>query len=377
VDHVFSSPFVSRRFDPSGVSVWGFDPQANFNAPDGFFLALSAKLSPGKEVLFNAGNLRFEVLPGSDNLTVPASLVPQDARPLALIGGNIASFHYRYASMPRFPDPIPADPGMILWWPLQNWRDSRYEIFRWDRFPTLLIFDFADFAMQDKMLKRLAFFVEKAGFRGRLAFDREIAGLHGWNAHDYRAESLELFFQTAHDSGFPLLPEELELEKILIDTGIIKRAAGVIQAGEGGILSISRASPDNLRIRFMAHEGFHGLFYIDEDFREFTRRRWQQFHPDGKAFMLAFFSFQQYDIADEYLLHKEFSAHLLQQPVSEARNYFGVILPSRIERVYPNASSRPALGEIFAREAEAFCAYAESRWGFSAGRVSTVRMRQL
>jgi hypothetical protein len=235
------------------------------------------------------------------------------------------------------------------------------------------------------MLKRLAFFVEKTGFRGRLASDREIEGLHGWNAHDYRAEDLEAFFQAARDERFPLLAEERELAQILLDAGIIHRAGEKLQAGEGGIISISRESPDYLRARFMAHEGFHGIFFIDEDFRAFSRGRWQQLSPAAKRFMVSYFGYQQYDINDEYILINEFMAHVLQQSVSQAAFYFGVTLPSRIETSWRRgdlpakdqaSGSWPVLAEAFTREAEAFSGYVEKRWGLAAGRVSLVMVGQ-
>jgi len=59
--------------------------------------------------------------------------------------------------------PIPADPGKILSYPQASWRDKRYEVFRWDVFPQILIFDTANYDVQDQLFKRLAFFVEKAG----------------------------------------------------------------------------------------------------------------------------------------------------------------------------------------------------------------------
>ena len=67
--------------------------------------------------------------------------------------------------------PIPADPADILSYRVESWRNSRYEVFSWDAFPEILIFDTANYAVQDRLFKRLAFFVEKTGFRGRLSTD--------------------------------------------------------------------------------------------------------------------------------------------------------------------------------------------------------------
>ena len=285
-------------------------------------------------------------------------------------------------------EPKTADPGVILSYPEGSWRDSRYEVFRWDKFPEILIFDTADYDVQDRLLKRLAFFVEKAGFRGRLAVDAEIADLHGWNAHDYRAEDLAAFFEAARSTNFPLLREERELETILLSEGIIRiDSASRIIPGKGAIISISRESDKTdkaLRQRFMAHEGFHGLYFIDEEFRLFCRRRWEIFPASAKKFLLSFFDFQAYDTKDPYLVVNEYMAHVLQQPVSQIAWYFGEYQPGRMIAVSPwrqaslpekeevNAEGRrfwPELALAFTAEAEAFSRYVDQRWGLAAGRV--------
>ena len=285
-------------------------------------------------------------------------------------------------------EPIPADPGKVLSAPADSWRDKRYEVYRWDRFPGILIFDTIDYAIQDRLLKRLAFFVEKAGFRGRLARDSEIADLHGWNAHDYRAEDLAAFFEAARKIDFPLLAEERELESLLLAAGIIRRnAASEIVTGRGAIISVSRESDKtdrSLRPRFMAHEGFHGLYFIDEDFRNFCRQRWELFPGYAKKFLVSFFEFQAYDTKDPGLVVNEFMAHLLQQPVSQIGWYFGEYQPNRMISVSPRRASSlpekeevsaegrrywPELAGAFTAEAEVFSHYVNQRWGLAAGRV--------
>jgi hypothetical protein len=382
----YSSPFVARRPGESGGSgqVWEINVPADFGVPTDFFPLVYADMLCGKDSAFDAGKYHLELLPGLERLNVPAGLISPGA-PLVLKGVRVDSLRQSYAKPPPFPEPVPADPGLVLSWPLENWRDSRYEVFRWDRFPSLLIFDIADYAMQDRMMKRLAFFVEKKGFRGRLAPDSEIAELHGWNAHDYRAQDLAGFFQAAREAQFPLLAEEQELERILLNTGVLRRAGNTIAAGEGGIISISRESTGYLRTLFLAHEAFHGLFFIDEDFRGFSRRRWLQLPSHAKRFITSYFGYQQYDTSDEYLLVNEFMSHVLQQPVSQAAHYFGVTLPLRLESSWRKTSlppkdqdtgSYPVLAEAFTREAQAFSDYVAKRWGLAAGRVSLLTVRR-
>jgi len=285
-------------------------------------------------------------------------------------------------------EPITSDPGRVLSYPVESWRDKRYEVFRWDRFPEILIFDTASYAVQDRLFKRLAFFVEKAGFRGRLAKDSEIADLHGWNAHDYRARDLAAFFEAARKSNFPLLSEERELETLLLNAGILRKSgSGEIIPGRGAVISLSRESDRvdrGLRPRFMAHEGFHGIYFIDEDFRNFCRQRWEIFPAHAKKFLLSFFEFQAYDVNDTDLVINEFMAHVLQLPVSQMSWYFGDFQPNRMIAASPRRASSlpekeevtndgrrfwPDLAKAFTEEAEVFSRYVNQRWGFAAGRV--------
>jgi hypothetical protein len=389
---VFATPFVyyggeggltiavPPRWRPAGGAELRVIREAA--APEGLVLETG---TPGRE----AGGRRFAILPGTADLRIPPGFWEGPAGSggaadsFTLRGTGAAAFYLAAAETPPFPEPLPADPGLILEYPREAWRDSRYAIFRWEQFPSVLIIDTADYAVQDSLFKRLCFFTEKKGFRGRVAPDGEIAGLHGWNAHDYRAEDLARFFQAAAD--FPLSPEERELEQLLLNEGIIRREAGGFRGGEGAVLSISRESPAYLRSLFMAHEGFHGLFFIDEDFRAFSRRRWEGLSPQAWTFIVSYFDYQGYDTADEYLMINEFMAHCLQQPVSRSARYFGETLAARIaasprrRETLPEkdeaAGSWPELGRAFRAEAAAFSEYVNRRWGLSAGRVQRIQVR--
>jgi hypothetical protein len=351
--------------------------------PKGRFAQIEARLSGERKVVLELANKKIETYKGIDFLFVPPALFTQGTASLSLETPSAVKEVYSFLLSPRapyfFPEPIKTDPAFLLYWSKERWRNKSFEIFRWDRFPSLLIFDFADYAVQDKMLKRLAFFVEKAGFRGRLAPDSEIEELHAWNAHDYRALDLAAFFDAAKKANFPLLDEEKQLEKILLGEGIILEASGKITAGEGGIVSISRESSDYLRYRFLTHEGFHGLFFIDADFRDFSRKRLEKLPAAAKRFIVSYFAYQQYDTKDEYLLINEFMAHILQQSDSQAAEYFGHYLPLRLLESSWRASTLPpkdeasntwpALSEAFAVEGEAFSDYVNKRWGLAGGRV--------
>ncbi|MDR1030873.1 MAG: hypothetical protein LBL76_08370, partial [Treponema sp.] len=330
------SPFVFQD-NPGSQYPYGFiiNPPSQYQISGGLVVYAGGMAS---RMQVSTEHSRFDyIFPHQGtgaSLFIPLGALPPSPYPLRSSGnGQFQTFMLVPASNPLFPEqPISADPGIILNYPQQNWRDPRYEYFQWQDFPSILIFDTADYAIQDDLFKRLAFFTEKAGFRGRLAADREIADMHGWNAHDYRAEDLAAFFEAARNTQFPLAPEERELEHILQAAGIIRRTeTGAWSKGTGAVISISRESPEYLRSRFMVHEGFHGLFFIDEDFRNFSRRRFETLDPTAKRFILSFFDYQHYDIQDSYLMINEFMAHVLQQPVSHAASYFGEYLAGRID----------------------------------------------
>ncbi|MCQ2981349.1 MAG: hypothetical protein MJ178_01175 [Treponemataceae bacterium] len=230
-------------------------------------------------------------------------------------------------------DPIPADPALILSWPQKEWKNPAYQLYRWEQFPDVLIFDFADYAIQDDMLKRLAFYTEKAGFKGRLAPDAEIRDLHGYNAHDYRSESLASFFSTAAREQFPLNEYERQLEKILVTQGIIipdtpaadSRSPVQYRPGTGAIVSISRESAGSLRWQLLTHECYHGLFFVDEQFRSHVATVYDTMDQRTLAFLLMYFRTQKslgYDTEDRYLMHTELMSYLLQQGKNATIDYY-------------------------------------------------------
>ncbi len=84
------------------------------------------------------------------------------------------------ASQPGIASPATVPLRTVLGSSPARWEDPSYGLFRWDRFPSILVMDTRDFAFQDRMFSRLAFFLEKRGFRGRLLSDAELpAGMAG------------------------------------------------------------------------------------------------------------------------------------------------------------------------------------------------------
>lgn len=283
--------------------------------------------------------------------------------------------------------PVKTDPGLILDWKQSSWRVSDYEIFQWNRFDGILFFDIRNYDIQDNFFRRLAYYVEKDGYRGRLVSDEELKGKHGYNAHDYSAESLTSFFNKVEKENFKLLPEEITLRKILLANGLMKEnpdfdgtsSSQKYLAGQGGLVSISRQSEAWLRTNLLAHEGWHNLFFRDEEFRNFTAAAFYTIDPNAREFVIDYFKSQPglgYDTNDLYLLHNEFMAYIMQQPVSGAANYF-VHLAERgsVMKYTPELARyvRETKGRAFEDAALMFEDYVRDRWGITCGNISLVR----
>lgn len=272
--------------------------------------------------------------------------------------------------------PIRADPHMIVEWPQNAWRSRDYEVFSWDRFPTVLIFDTADYAVQDRLFKRLAFFVEKQGYRGKLWTDAQLRGMHAFNAHDYRAESLADFFALARSEGFALNRDELELEALLLAEGVLRLDGGRIVPGAGAVISLSRESAGYLRYLFMTHEAYHGIYFINPAFRDAVREVRSSLDPRAAAFLESYFTVVSslgYDTADAYLMENEFMGYLMQQSLANAAPYFTGQIRERFLRFKGDAELASWVEETgaaeFVRAAEAMSSFAFENWGLAAGRT--------
>ncbi|TVR93343.1 MAG: hypothetical protein EA428_02245 [Spirochaetaceae bacterium] len=225
-------------------------------------------------------------------------------------------------SRPDSAEPIPADLGQILDYPQRRWRRAEFEFFSWSAYPEIYVIDFNRLAHQSAFFKRLAFFVEKDEFRGTLLTNAELEGKHGWNAHNYSGSGLADFFNAATSQNFPLNPEEELLRSLMLERGVILRASdGSYAAGPGGVISFSRELP-HLRRVFLTHEAMHGLFYMEEEFRDYSFSYWNALTAEERRFWRSFFQFRDFDPEDEYLMVNEFQAYLLQQEPERATTYF-------------------------------------------------------
>ena len=280
--------------------------------------------------------------------------------------------------------PVTADPGLIPRWKKNAWRNYDYEIFSWQQIPQVYIFDFRNYAIQDKYLKRLAFFVEKSDYAGRIVTFEEVKDIHGFNAHDYRAESLASFFNQAAREKVRLAKEEEHLLNLLLELKVLVRSEdGVLIAGQGAIISISQESPDYLRNSLLSHEGFHGIYFTDPAFRRCVSDCFEKVDSGEKLFLLRYFDVTpslKYNMNDSYLIQNEFMGYIMQQSVKNCRNYFAENLTSRY---YINQYESQLVSYMKERQAQSILEQAKimddfvfTGYGLNAGRIFLVLRHQ-
>ena len=310
--------------------------------------------------------------------------VPVEVQALGHAGGTV-----RYLQVGRTAAgaaPLPADLDTIMAYPQSAWRGAAWEVFRWNALPEVLIFDTASYAIQEDLFRRLAYYVEKAGFRGTVWSDRELDGRYGYNAHDYAAADLARFFTEAGRAGVPLNDRERWLRDFLAAERVI-RAAGQgdrtgWQVGErgGAVLSISRESPPAQRALLLRHEAAHGVYFVDAGYRAEIAALWQEIGEPARHAWRSYLAALGYDTAWEDLMRNEFQAYLAHNGERTLGYYFGELAPARIRRKLP--AEQEASG-WFEAGAEAIRGQhrrvdraLQAAAGMRAGRLATVSLRR-
>lgn len=218
--------------------------------------------------------------------------------------------------------PIPADFGTIISYRAQWWRQKGYEIFSWSLIPSVLVIDFRSLEVQSRFMTRLAFFVEKLGYVGRLWSNEALAGRHGWNAHDYRPEDLARFYTVALQEGFTLNPEEIALRTILLSSGLIVEQREAYRPGKGAVITVAHTGSYSLKHILLTHEGYHGIFFTHPEYQNRVFEIWDEADPHQKEIFRRFLRSKGYDVGNPYLVVNEFQAYLMQQPLAEVDPYF-------------------------------------------------------
>lgn len=400
IGHDFSSNIPVFAFGPNGGKNF-FDGNDDFTGGSQIFSSVNtnesvmpvfkikfsedkdSESSP-KKIAFGGETLTFRPVPDGEEICSAALKSPfspvtysEDNAPeiLMMMAGNNSLLEFSSSS--RNPlVPIKTDPGLIMGWSRNVWRGNDYELFEWDRFPGVLIMDISTYAVQDDFLRRIAFFVEKSGYKGRLMSDEFLKNQHGYNAHDYRAESLADFFEKVRVENFPINAREKLLREILLKNGIIiEESDGKISAGNGAVISISQESPMYLRTTFIAHEGWHGIYFEDEDFRNAVASIYYTLDERTLAYLKKYFQVTpslNYDVNDDYLMKNEFMAYMLQRPLSATEKYF----VDMASREHSQKWAKNEADYVIETKAAGFVSaatlldqYVNERWNLNAGRV--------
>ena len=273
----------------------------------------------------------------------------------------LAAFVFFASASAAVASPVTASLESILTEHLVVPAVGSFGLYRWDMFPSILIIDTPDYGFQDRMFSRLAFFIEKRGFRGRLLDNVALEKLHGWNAHDYGPEGLSSFFNAAEVAGVALNPEELTLRDIALEQGVLRMERDKFEPGTGGVLSISRSSSVYERRLLLTHESFHGIFFASAEYRELCFRVWDSLSPGTKAFFRSFLDDLGYDASYRYLCVNEFQAYLMQQPIRFAPEYF-----QRVARRFGESRAGVPVSAML-KAADRLNAFLESRFRVRAG----------
>ena len=352
---------------------------------------LSEKNQP-KKIYLNAGGevLAFYRFKGKEDFTLQTamlsnpfsqfSLSDKDARisRLLMVENDIS---FLPESDGTVKEPLETEPGLLPASKKTNWRNRDYELYKWEGKDNILLFDTKDYGVQSDFFTRLAFFSEKAGFRGKILTDEELEGMHGYNAHDYSPETLAKFFSKAKNESLEksvLNKRELLLREILLHNGVIVRDKDAFKAGKGAVVAISQESASYLRQSLCAHEVWHGLFFTDEDFRNTTAAIYYTADPNAVNFLLSYWKTNptlNYDTSDTYLIHNEFMAYIMQNPINKVSTYFMRLASFNSSQRNLKSESDYVLstnGEAFEDAALTFESYAKDRWGLECGRVSLV-----
>ena len=281
------------------------------------------------------------------------------------------------------PSALIADLGHLNFQTPSRWRRTDFELYQWEAVPSILYFDFADYAVQRLMFGRLGFFVAVVGEAGTVRPEEEYEGRHSYNAHDYRPEDLVAFYETAAAAGVALNEYEALLQEILLAYGIIHSDGGRLAPGTGAVVSVAQETWRPLRQRLVRHEALHGLFYAVPEFRDGVFAVWRD-QPETLTRFFYYFlgnkgtldgreGYSGYDVDREYLLVNEAMAHVLQLLPSEVVSYYryyadrtNELIPESREAVSEFTAELESLIDTFRSDLEAVL---EETVGFENGRM--------
>ncbi|WP_041176937.1 hypothetical protein [Borrelia crocidurae] len=224
--------------------------------------------------------------------------------------------------------PINADLKLIFNYTKKNYRRDSFEFFNFIANPNVYIIKFKTLHDQALMLKRMAFFLEKKEFRGRLLSNTELENKVGWGGHDYRLQDIITFFNKAQKLNIKLNKEEITLKNLIIANKLAYIVNNIIKIkNKSKNIAFATYSEDEImsktdQMRIFMHEMLHMYFFTDNNFNKEIVNFWNKnISPNNKKSWINFLDNIGYDVTFNYLVMNEFYAYTTALPKENIANY--------------------------------------------------------
>lgn len=218
---------------------------------------------------------------------------------------------------------------------ISKWKNSTMEVYRWEYNNNVLIFDTFNYSIQALLFKRIAYFVEKKDYAGRIYSYEELQNKRGWNGHDYKAKDLARFFNKFKTYNYTYTNGEKALLEILLKSRILFKTPNGFRGGNGAVISISRSSYKLLRNSIARHEIIHALYFTSPEFRVYSATVWNTISQRNKDIWIMYLDLLGYDTSNNDLVINEFVAYTLQSSDEEVYGYFREVVYYRLISAYP------------------------------------------
>jgi hypothetical protein len=226
---------------------------------------------------------------------------------------------------------------------LQRPPSSRLRSSRFKAEPAIVVIEYPTLREQGLAMNRLAAMFEKrAAHRDRVLTEVELDELMRrsgdsiatfYQGHDYPAAKAAQFFSRAEAQGVVLNAQETQLRSLLIEAGLMKRAAtaGFQAEGEQAVVSFTSVQPvapstapaervDVVRREaILRHELSHGEFFVNPAYRAHCMNFWRHvLRKQERRMFSAYLKSLDYNSGDEELMANETQALLMHTPDSRA-----------------------------------------------------------
>ncbi|WP_235048134.1 hypothetical protein [Borrelia persica] len=224
--------------------------------------------------------------------------------------------------------PINADIKFIFNYKKENYRRDSFEFFNLIANPNIYVIKFKTLHDQSLMLKRMAFFVEKKEFKGKLLSNEELENKVGWGGHDYKLKDIITFFNEAEKLDFKLNKEEIILKNLIMTNKLAHIENNTIKIKNKSkntafaTYSEDETMPKTAQMRIFMHELLHMHFFTDNNFNKAIVNFWHKhISPNDKKLWIYFLDNSNYDVTLNDLVINEFYAYTTALPKEKIADY--------------------------------------------------------